>query len=987
MMRSISFFHFPSQAHNVLLEGAIETISECKNEYEQRESCYKVAKCYPSNGKDVMQQWLEAINERRTEHNLQYRYDIAEFKIKYTQMNEKRTSRMLNESIYEEQNTVDNEYMVDLYNKDNDFIVKYFTNSMVKWIQGEKISGRSKYSERIWDDMREVFREFSEYIGNDENEFRVLCDDEVEGEEKIKEEDKPVCEIAAKILSYMDGVHSKEGMKTSGDGERGEIRSTIRCIMGNAYIWELLRRTCGRKDGIEYAMRAIRQLKNDMKNEHNDGGCVDLHWEGLNMTDKNIEETGAGRIRDNKGIMGIMEQININDECTGLNKNGARVNSMDDVNGLRKEIMEQIKRLQGAVGEIRKIVTGEHMGIEHTGNLPVNTGGHMPPSNATSPNKGSTEGNTIARTGETDDANPIMKTTRPTSVKLEASKGNKGASANDNNKQEQSSRPHDNVTNPFGGTGNIQISTGTISPSSSPSSGSPTPVLTGTAENAQLAATESVAQKEAPKTQERENVASDKSDETAEHSKEDLVVSTDVSPGDQGRLGEEGNSGHQHDKASASNQAHSEGDPSNRDGVQAAKEQKSKDDHSAPTTTTGDASHVKATAAASSEIASTHTVPTGAPALSPPGDETIQTAKDTGQTTPGTGENQPSGLSAVGGGSTEPAKNTDPTGQNITLDSTKAPEVAANPVSTKDVAVPDGGKDDSPPRDPSGNVGSDVNAEQSNPKKDYTKDPWDFTDIPGFHDFSVVDGKRSGTAIHGGSSSSSASGITVKPDIRAPLATDSVPTPGSEPNTNITVPNENGHLGSNVSVHGTANDTVHTLKNKNDTSEKDLQKHNFRNNDMRHGEPKLEQTRGAKGYHKDSIMNDEAQGREHVNEDIFMTSRGSNHLNSLNNLSNRKLNIDQYKSRDVNATRKNIIYLSEVRKCNNIISLVYCKSTEDRTSSGTCSRERSKNLCCSISDFCLNYFVAGSDEYFNCMKKEFQDPLYMCFTTGSFRGM
>ncbi|GAW84276.1 Duffy receptor precursor [Plasmodium gonderi] len=102
-----------------------------------------------------------------------------------------------------------------------------------------------------------------------------------------------------------------------------------------------------------------------------------------------------------------------------------------------------------------------------------------------------------------------------------------------------------------------------------------------------------------------------------------------------------------------------------------------------------------------------------------------------------------------------------------------------------------------------------------------------------------------------------------------------------------------------------------------------------------------------------------------------------------NGLNNDKLNINEYKHRDINTTREKIVLLSKVNKCSNNISLKYCNSVEHKIYSNSCSKDERKHLCCTISDFCLNYFVAYSYEYYSCLKKEFDDPLYKCFTKDS----
>ncbi|ANQ09528.1 Duffy binding protein, partial [Plasmodium coatneyi] len=191
-------------------------------------------------------------------------------------------------------------------------------------------------------------------------------------------------------------------------------------------------------------------------------------------------------------------------------------------------------------------------------------------------------------------------------------------------------------------------------------------------------------------------------------------------------------------------------------------------------------------------------------------------------------------------------------------------------------------------------------------------------------------------------------------------------------------------LESNGSVHETTNDTTHSLENTNGDREKDLKEHDFNNSNMQNGGHNSNQTAHVDDHHRGSIREDEAERGVHMNQDNFMKNPNRYQLYSHNNWIHDKLDINQYKNRDVNAAREEIIRMSKAHKCNNSVSLNYCNSIEDKMSSNTCSKEDSKNLCCSISDFCLKYFKFDSNDYHNCMKKEFEDPSYKCFTKGSF---
>ncbi|ANQ10625.1 receptor gamma form [Plasmodium coatneyi] len=227
-------------------------------------------------------------------------------------------------------------------------------------------------------------------------------------------------------------------------------------------------------------------------------------------------------------------------------------------------------------------------------------------------------------------------------------------------------------------------------------------------------------------------------------------------------------------------------------------------------------------------------------------------------------------------------------------------------------------------------------------------------------------------------STSTAAGVGVSPHVG------DVPGPDTNHSEGPTSLSGTENLESNESVHETTDHTTHSLENTNGGSEKGFQKHDFRNNDVPNDESSSDETAHVYGHQRNSIREDETEGEDHMNNGNFMKNLKRNQFYSLNNWIHDKLDIKQYENRDVNATREKIILMSEVSKCNNSVSLKYCNSIEDRMSSSTCSKDERTNLCCSISDFCLNYFEVYSYDYHNCMKNEFEDPSYKCFTKGSF---
>nr|P50494.1 RecName: Full=Duffy receptor gamma form; AltName: Full=Erythrocyte-binding protein; Flags: Precursor [Plasmodium knowlesi]AAA29604.1 erythrocyte binding protein [Plasmodium knowlesi] len=353
-----------------------------------------------------------------------------------------------------------------------------------------------------------------------------------------------------------------------------------------------------------------------------------------------------------------------------------------------------------------------------------------------------------------------------------------------------------------------------------------------------------------------------------------------------------------------------------------------------------------------------------------------------------------------------------------------------------------GGKDSGPSTPAShlaGENGEVHNGTDTEPKEDGEKaDPQKNIEVKGKQDTDDrsqgslgphTDERASLGETHMEKDTETTGGSTLTPEQNVSVASDNgnVPGSGNKQNEGATALSGAESLESSESVHKTIDNTTHGLENKNGGNEKDFQKHDFMNNDMLNDQTSSDhtssdqtssdqtssdqtssdqtssdqtssdqtssdqtssdQTIDTEGHHRDNVRNPEIKSSEDMSKGDFMRNSNSNELYSHNNLNNRKLNRDQYEHRDVKATREKIILMSEVNKCNNRTSLKYCNTIEDRMLSSTCSRERSKNLCCSISDFCLNYFELYSYEFYNCMKKEFEDPSYECFTKGSSTGI
>ncbi|CAD2100990.1 duffy-binding protein [Plasmodium vinckei brucechwatti] len=106
--------------------------------------------------------------------------------------------------------------------------------------------------------------------------------------------------------------------------------------------------------------------------------------------------------------------------------------------------------------------------------------------------------------------------------------------------------------------------------------------------------------------------------------------------------------------------------------------------------------------------------------------------------------------------------------------------------------------------------------------------------------------------------------------------------------------------------------------------------------------------------------------------------------NDINSEHVKKLEIYEYEHRDIKKTRDSIITLATANVCNNNPALEYCKSINNKYSHGVCPKNKTQNLCCSISNYCIKFFNINSKKYYDCMNKEFMDPSYECFQKASY---
>lgn len=176
-----------------------------------------------------------------------------------------------------------------------------------------------------------------------------------------------------------------------------------------------------------------------------------------------------------------------------------------------------------------------------------------------------------------------------------------------------------------------------------------------------------------------------------------------------------------------------------------------------------------------------------------------------------------------------------------------------------------------------------------------------------------------------------------------------------------------------------------TNQNINISQERDLQKHGFHTMNNLHGDGVSERSQINHSHHGNR------QDRGGNSGNVLNMRSNNNNFNNIPsryNLYDKKLDLDLYENRNDSTTKELIKKLAEINKCENEISVKYCDHMiHEEIPLKTCTKEKTRNLCCAVSDYCMSYFTYDSEEYYNCTKREFDDPSYTCFRKEAFSSM
>ncbi|GAB65595.1 Duffy binding protein 1 [Plasmodium cynomolgi strain B] len=969
------------KVNNVLLERTIETLQECKNECVKGENCYKLSKGHHYIEEDNIERWLQGTNERRSEENIKYKYGVTELKIKYEQMNGKRTSRILKESIYEAQNFRDNNYREE---KDGEHKTDSKTDN-----------GRSANNLVMLD-----------YDTSSSGHPAVTLDNVLEF---VTDHGENSLENSSNGGNLYDIVHKKtmsSGVINHAFLQNSEIVTCNDKRKRQVRDWD-----CSTKKDVcipdrryQLCMKEVTNLVNNT-DTHFHGDITfrkldfkrklmyDAAIEGELLYKKNNYKYNKDLCRDIRWSLGDFGDIIMGTDMEGIGHSQVVENNLKSIFGTGKNALQnrvqwwhesKVHIWRAMMYSVRKRLKDRFAWICKI-NVAVNVepqiyrwirewGGDYITELPTERQKvkEKCDGNIIFTKKKVCTVSQCKNacnlydqwitrkkeqwdvlSNKFKSVKNEQSiKTADIATAYDILKQEINKFNEETFENEINKLDNAYIDLCLCS-------------LEEVKKHTQnvVRNIEKAAKSVAPNPNPINKAVDSSKAEKVQGNPENGNVNSGANNSTTGKAATgDGQNGNQTPTKSNVQQS----DVAESAGAKNVDPHKSVSEKSADTTSvTSIAEAGKENLGTSNSQPSKSTVEANSP-----GDGTVNSAsisvKNSEKPLVTTDKGlEPSKDNSDNNGSTESKKS------EANPDSNSKGETGMGQDNDKEKATKDSSNSSDNTSSAKGDTTSAVDRNFNGGV------PEDRDKIVGSKKEEKEDNsanKDAATVVGGNTNDRTENG----------MEKNNVPAPDSKQSVDATPLSKTESLELNESAHRITNDTTHSLKNENEGSEKDLQKHDFTNNDMPNEEPNSAQTTDAEGHHRYSMKNDNGEMRKHMNKGTFTKNPNSNQLNSHNDLSNGKLDIKEYKYRDVNATREKIIYMSEVRRCNNNISLNYCNSVKDKMSSNTCSREKSKNLCCSISDYCLNYFEVYTNEYHNCMKKEFEDPSYKCFTKGGF---
>ncbi|ANQ06603.1 SICA antigen [Plasmodium coatneyi] len=241
---------------------------------------------------------------------------------------------------------------------------RYLAEFLVDWIKAKNYKSSGDY-DKIWDDLKKVFNEMvgTLWLGNDI--IDGLCTGKVTEENKNwTNEDKELCKISVKILSYIDGI--KIGtyaniVRIEGEENKSAVESYLRCIVGRTLLIKWFGGHCSRMKVAGDVLQAVDAWKLGSSSSSNAGRnherCAGLDFKNLNIGGKylwpQMEEWAKKTGKAWQAAEGVKKMNAVKEQgknCgTGTPKDSESSSTAEDVKNLKElfgvESEDQLKQL------------------------------------------------------------------------------------------------------------------------------------------------------------------------------------------------------------------------------------------------------------------------------------------------------------------------------------------------------------------------------------------------------------------------------------------------------------------------------------------------------------------------------------------------------------------------------------------------------------------------------------------------------------------
>ncbi|KJP85435.1 hypothetical protein AK88_04938 [Plasmodium fragile] len=221
-------------------------------------------------------------------------------------------------------------------------------NLLVDYIQQRNMHGQHQpYQKAIWDDIKQLFDDFTRTIQQPDDTFAKATCEAGEKEKKIQAKEMNMCRMVVSILLYMSHGDTHAELQKRAHEHDTELKACIRTIIGTVTIQHLLKRYCNADEVVQSAVSMVNMMDEDIgPGVVNNTGCPGLKVQGLAIGGKDVTSTIGQWILQGNILDGGTGHVDWNAGCGDATSTKKPLTSIESLSALQTIVVQHAQQLQ-----------------------------------------------------------------------------------------------------------------------------------------------------------------------------------------------------------------------------------------------------------------------------------------------------------------------------------------------------------------------------------------------------------------------------------------------------------------------------------------------------------------------------------------------------------------------------------------------------------------------------------------------------------------